>query len=103
MRILAKLSGEPTLARVELFTQNAYFAFQVVQVFLVMTIGSAALSVAQQIAQNPGSVTSLLATKLPLASNFYISYFILQGLTIASGVVSQVIGFFCCSSALRGY
>ncbi|OBU00217.1 hypothetical protein VE01_01671 [Pseudogymnoascus verrucosus] len=94
MRILAKVSGEPTLARVELFTQNAYFAFQVIQVFLVVTIGSAASSVAKKIADNPSSVTSLLAEKLPLASNFYISYFILQGLTIASGVVSQVVGFF---------
>ncbi|OBT41569.1 hypothetical protein VE00_09155 [Pseudogymnoascus sp. WSF 3629] len=94
MRILAKVSGEPTLARVELFTQNAYFAFQVVQVFLVVTIGSAASSVAKKIADNPSSATSILAEKLPLASNFYISYFILQGLTIASGVVSQVIGFF---------
>ncbi|KFY59247.1 hypothetical protein V497_04400 [Pseudogymnoascus sp. VKM F-4516 (FW-969)] len=94
MRILAKLSGEPTLARVELFTQNAYFAFQVVQVFLVVTIGSAASSVAQQLSKDPSSATTLLAQKLPLASNFYISYFILQGLTIASGVVSQVVGFF---------
>ncbi|OBT49950.1 hypothetical protein VE04_09624 [Pseudogymnoascus sp. 24MN13] len=94
MRILAKVSGERALARVELFTQNAYFAFQVIQVFLVVTIGSAASSVAKKIADNPSSVTSLLAEKLPLASNFYISYFILQGLTIASGVVSQVVGFF---------
>ncbi|KAL5349219.1 phosphate metabolism protein 7 [Pseudogymnoascus australis] len=94
MRILAKASGEPTLARVELFTQNAYFAFQVIQVFLVVTIGSAASSVAKKIADNPSSAASLLAEKIPLASNFYISYFILQGLTIASGVVSQVVGFF---------
>ncbi|KFY30521.1 hypothetical protein V493_01858 [Pseudogymnoascus sp. VKM F-4281 (FW-2241)] len=93
MRMLAKAAGEPTLARVELFTQNAYFAFQVIQVFLVVTIGSAASSVAEKLAKDPSSATSLLANKLPLASNFYISYFILQGLTIASGVVSQVIGF----------
>jgi hypothetical protein len=93
MRILAKLSGEPTLARVELFTQNAYFAFQVIQVFLVVTLGSGAAAVAQDIADNPGGTPALLASKLPLASNFYISYFILQGLTLASGVVSQVVGF----------
>jgi hypothetical protein len=93
MRILAKLSGEPTLARVELFTQNAYFAFQVIQVFLVVTLGSGAAAVAQDIADNPGGTPALLASKLPLASNFYISYFILQGLTLASGVISQVVGF----------
>lgn len=93
MRICAKLSGEPTLSRVELFTQNAYFAFQVIQVFLVVTLGSGASSVIKDISDNPTSVTTTLAEKLPTASNFYISYFILQGLTLASGVVSQVVGF----------
>lgn len=93
MRVMAKLAGEPSLARVELFTQNAYFAFQVIQVFLVMTLASGAASTIQVIMNNPSSAASLLATSLPKASNFYISYFILQGLTIASSVVSQVIGF----------
>ncbi|KAG4030571.1 hypothetical protein MFRU_011g00300 [Monilinia fructicola] len=94
MRICAKLSGEPTTARVELFTQNAYFAFQVIQVFLVVTIASSASSVLYQLINNPTGILSLLANKLPSASNFYISYFIVQGLTVASGVISQVVGFF---------
>ncbi|KAI1386334.1 DUF221-domain-containing protein [Hypoxylon trugodes] len=93
MRLCAKLSGEPSLSRVELFTQNAYFAFQLIQVFLVSTVTSSAASVGQQIAQNPGSVTSILAENLPKASNFYISYFIVQGLGVASSVLSQVVGF----------
>lgn len=93
MRIAAKLSGEPTLSRVELFTQNAYFAFQVIQVFLVVTLGSGATAVIADISNDPASAATLLAQKLPTASNFYISYFILQGLTLASGVISQVIGF----------
>ncbi|ERT02550.1 uncharacterized protein SPSK_04914 [Sporothrix schenckii 1099-18] len=94
MRLCARLAGEPSTARVELFTQNAYFAFQVVQVFLVTTVASSASAVGKQIASNPGSVTSLLATNLPKASNFYMSYFIVQGLTVAAGVISQVVGFF---------
>lgn len=93
MRLCARLSGEPSLSRVELFTQNAYFAFQVIQVFLVTTMTSAASAVAKQIADNPGSVTSILSSNLPKASNFYISYFIVQGLTIAAAVISQVVGF----------
>lgn len=93
MRIMAKLSGEPTISRVELFTQNAYFAFQVVQVFLVVTLGSSAASVIKDLSDNPTSITGTLAKKLPMASNFYISYFILQGLTIASSVISQIVGF----------
>lgn len=93
MRLCAKLAGEPSTARVELFTQNAYFVFQVVQVFLVVTLAASASSLIKQLQDNPASITSLLAERIPTASNFYISYFILQGLTIASGVLSQVAGF----------
>ncbi|KAI1776532.1 DUF221-domain-containing protein [Hypoxylon cercidicola] len=93
MRLCAKLSGEPSLSRVELFTQNAYFAFQLIQVFLITTSTSAASTVGKQIADNPGSVTTLLAENLPKSSNFYISYFIVQGLGIAASVLSQAVGF----------
>lgn len=93
MRLCAKLAGEPSLARVELFTQNAYFVFQVVQVFLVVTVSSSATSIIDEARKNPGSIPTLLARNIPTASNFYISYFIVQGLTIAAGVVSQVVGF----------
>ncbi|KAI1105835.1 DUF221-domain-containing protein [Jackrogersella minutella] len=93
MRLCAKLSGEPSLSRVELFTQNAYFAFQLIQVFLVTTVTSSASAVVQQIIDNPGSVTSILSENLPKSSNFYISYFIVQGLGVASGLLSQVVGF----------
>ncbi|KAK0119810.1 hypothetical protein ONS95_011242 [Cadophora gregata] len=93
MRLCAKQAGEPTAARVELFTQNAYFVFQVVQVFLVMTVSSAASTVLKTLIENPTGITSLLANNLPKASNFYMSYFILQGLTVAAGVLSQVVGF----------
>ncbi|KAI3318373.1 DUF221-domain-containing protein [Xylariaceae sp. AK1471] len=93
MRICAKLAGEPSLSRVELFTQNAYFAFQVIQVFLITTLTSAASSVGAKIFANPASATTLLAENLPKASNFYISYFIVQGLGIAASVLSQAVGF----------
>tara|TARA_R110002060_G_scaffold5871_1_gene8980 strand:- start:268 stop:648 length:381 start_codon:yes stop_codon:yes gene_type:complete len=76
-----------------LFTQNAYFVFQVVQVFLVVTVSSAASTVLKKLIDDPTGITSLLAKSLPKASNFYISYFIVQGLTIAAGVLSQVVGF----------
>jgi hypothetical protein len=64
-----------------------------VQVFLVVTIGSAASSIVQQIIKQPTGITQLLATRLPTVSNFYISYFIVQGLSVSSGVISQVVGF----------
>lgn len=77
----------------ELFTQNAYFVFQVVQIFLVVTVASSASAIVKQIIDKPTGITTLLAERLPTVSNFYISYFIVQGLTVASGVLSQVVGF----------
>ncbi|PHH62721.1 hypothetical protein CDD81_6790 [Ophiocordyceps australis] len=94
MRFCAKKSGEPTLSRVELFTQNAYFVFQIIQVFLVQTVFNAASTALVQIVQNPGSVFEILGKTLPTTSNFYISYFIVQGLTISVGVLTQVVGMF---------
>lgn len=53
---------------------------QVIQVFLVTTLSSAVSKAIQPILKDPGSVTTLLATNLPLASNFYVNYITLQGL-----------------------
>lgn len=93
MRLCARISGEPSVSRVELFTQNAYFVFQVLQVFLVTTISGSVSSALGAIAKNPTKIFEELSTALPKASNFYISFFIIQGLTIASGVLAQVVGF----------
>lgn len=89
---MSKLAGLPTLSAVELRTQNFYFCFQVIQVFLVTTLTSAASAAVTQIIQQPSSVLNLLAVNLPKANNFYISYFILQGLTISSGALLQIVG-----------
>lgn len=79
------------MARVELFTQSAHFVFQVVQVFLVTTLTSAASAATSQIIKNPLSVKGLLAQNLPKASNFYISYFLLEGLTLSSMALVQIV------------
>src|SRR5579862_6719388 len=89
---MAKISGAPSLSQVELTVQNSYFAFQVVQVFLVATISSAASAAVPSILKNPSSAASLLATNLPLASNLYISYIIVQGLSISSSSLLQIAG-----------
>lgn len=92
LRKMAKIAGKPSLSTVELRVQNSYFLFQVIQVFLVTTITSGASGAVIGIIQDPSSATSLLATDLPTASNFYISYFILQGLAISSGAILQIVG-----------
>ncbi|KAJ5939337.1 hypothetical protein N7466_002471 [Penicillium verhagenii] len=92
MRIMAKIGGDPCLAAIELTTQNYYFAFQVVQVFLVVTLASAATSVITSIIQEPASAATLLASNIPRASNFYVSYIVLQGLSFSAGALLQIGG-----------
>jgi hypothetical protein len=90
LRLMAKWGGDPTAASVELTVQNWFFAFQVVQVFLVVTLASAATSVVTSIIKDPSSAASLLAEKIPQSANFYISYIILQGLSFSSGALLQI-------------
>ncbi|AOA61619.1 hypothetical protein PP7435_CHR1-0065 [Komagataella phaffii CBS 7435] len=90
IRNMAKLYGSVTSQSVELFTQQTFFAFQVVQVFLVVSLSSAAASAVTQIIEDPTSIMDTLATNLPKASNFYIAYIILQGLSGSSSSLFQV-------------
>jgi hypothetical protein len=81
------MSGEPTSPQAELKTQAWVFFFQVFQVFLVTTFSSGAAAVAAKIIQEPHMAPMLLAESLPKASNFYLTYFLLQGLTSAASNV----------------
>lgn len=74
----ARVAGVPSHAHVELFVQKSYFAFQVVQVFLVTTLVRAASDSLEEVIQSPLSVKDLLSANLPTASNFYLSYILIQ-------------------------
>lgn len=89
---MGKIGGCMTEQQLDQWTQQWYFAFQVIQVFLVTTCTSAASSVVTSIIDNPSSAMQLLANNLPPASNFYISYLLLQGLSVSSGILAQVVG-----------
>lgn len=86
--------------------QEYFFAFQVIQVFLVATVGSSAAAVAGQLLENPKHLADTLAKTIPTASGFYLAYFALQGLTVSSSlvlglkdlVVSLVIGKLCANT-----
>ncbi|KAL6923115.1 hypothetical protein FSHL1_000365 [Fusarium sambucinum] len=84
LRFCGVQAGIPSLVLVELFTQNIYFAFQVVQVFLITTLTSAASAAVLDIIKQPMSAPDLLARNLPKASNFYLSYILVQCLAIGA-------------------
>ncbi|KAK6877627.1 hypothetical protein K4I79_005771 [Candida tropicalis] len=94
IRVLARISGEVSTVGVELWTQNAYFAFLMVNGFLVTALASSATATVTEIVEKPTSAMSILANKLPLSSNFYISYIVLQGFSIAGGSLFQIVGLF---------
>jgi hypothetical protein len=92
MRLLAKVSGAPTKSAVELQAQSYFFGFLVFDGFIVLTLSSGALASIQSIINNPSSAASLLAASLPTASNFYINYFVLQGLASVAGILLSLVG-----------
>lgn len=88
LRVCGRAAGITSAPMVELFTQHAYFCFQVVQVFLITTLTSAASAAFTQILADPLSIKDLLSTNLPKASNFYLSYITVQ--CLAGGAIGLV-------------
>lgn len=77
---VAKASGEATIVTAELQVQAWYYIFQLVQVFLVTALSSSATAFIPRIINEPHHVPQLLADNIPKSSNFYLTYFIVQGL-----------------------
>jgi calcium permeable stress-gated cation channel len=59
---------------------------------LVTALSSSASAVVTTIISDPSTATTLLANNLPKSSNFYISYLLLQGLSISGGALLQIVG-----------
>lgn len=93
IRAMAKVAGAISVQQTESFTQTAYFYFLVVNGFLVTALASSAASTVVAIIDEPSDTLSILAQSLPKSSNFYISYLILQGLSVAGGSLFQVVTF----------
>lgn len=91
IKFLGNKSGLLTYQEIELYCQKWYFAFQVIEVFIVTTLASSATSSVTKIIRKPSDAMTLLSENLPKASNFYIAYFMLLGLTFPSGQLLQIV------------
>lgn len=104
LRLLARFEGIPKYTGLELSLMTRYFSFLVVvrcliclyvspltlldfqHSFLIVTISSGIVPALQKILNDPTSIANTLATQLPQASTFFLTYIILQGLSgTASG------------------
>ena len=90
LRFLSKTQGDHTGMAVEMSVQRYYFAFLFVQVFLVVSISSGITTVINELAHTPQMATTILATNLPKASNYFFSYLLLQAFSVSAGALVQV-------------
>ncbi|KAG8707763.1 hypothetical protein FRC08_000308 [Ceratobasidium sp. 394] len=91
LRLLARFEGIPRRTGLELSLMTRYFIFQVVHGFLIVTISSGIIAALPGLVNNPGSIATILAQKLPEASTFFLTYAILQGLAGSAGGLLQAV------------
>ncbi|KAI5829710.1 DUF221-domain-containing protein [Schizophyllum commune Tattone D] len=91
LRLLARFEGVPRYSGLELSLMTRYFIFQVVHSFLVVTLSSGIIASLEDLLNNPTSIPNLLASNLPSASNFFLTYVILQGLSGTAAGFLQIV------------
>ncbi|WBW71706.1 calcium ion transmembrane transporter [Schizosaccharomyces osmophilus] len=91
IKFMGKMGGGLTIHEIERYCQTWFYGFQTVQGFLVLTLTSAASSAVISVVEKPQSAMNLLASNLPRASNYYISQFLLQGLSFPGGALAQIV------------
>ncbi|KAG2337567.1 DUF221-domain-containing protein [Suillus weaverae] len=91
LRLLGRFEGIPTRTGLELSLMTRFFIFQVIHSFLIVTLSSGIVAALPSLLSNPSSIPSLLATYLPEASTFFLTYILLQGLSgVAGGFLNAV-------------
>jgi calcium permeable stress-gated cation channel len=92
LRALVRLQGTQSGMLVEMRVQRWYFFFLFVQLFLVVTIASSLVQFVSYFTSADGwtNVPDLLGRSIPKASNYFISYMLLQALSVSAGALLQV-------------
>ncbi|KAI8578473.1 hypothetical protein K450DRAFT_246997 [Umbelopsis ramanniana AG] len=88
--MLARFEGIPRRTSIEMSLLQKYFVFQFFNVVLVTTIANAVFQ-ASELIQNPTSIVSTLAQKLPQAATFFITYIMLQATISAALELLQIV------------
>lgn len=88
--MLARFEGIPLRTGIELSLMTRYFIFQVIHGFLIVTLASGLMKSIPALANNPSSAVTLLATQLPAASTFFLTYFVTTSFAGAAGALLQI-------------
>ncbi|GAA5909988.1 hypothetical protein JCM8208_006407 [Rhodotorula glutinis] len=90
LRLFARFEGIPLRTGIELSLMTRYFLFQVIHGFLIVTLASGLVNAIPDIVNNPSSAVTLLATQLPAASTFFLTYFVTTSFAGAAGSLLQI-------------
>ena len=74
--MFARFEGIPLNSLIEVSLMSRFFLFLVIHGFLIVTLAAGLVAAIPGIAANPGSAVNLLATKLPSAATFFLTYFV---------------------------
>lgn len=92
LRMVVGWKGLSSQSGVELSMQKFYFLFLFTQTFLTLSLSTSITAIIQDIFDGLDSVPLLVAQSSPKASNYFISYLLLQGLSVSTGTLLQVGG-----------
>ncbi len=92
LRLLARFEGIPLKTLIELSLMTRYFMFLVIHGFLIVTLASGLLPEIKNIYSNPSSIVTTLATQLPSASTFFLTYFVTVSIASSMGGLLQIVG-----------
>ncbi|RMD40747.1 hypothetical protein DV735_g4366, partial [Chaetothyriales sp. CBS 134920] len=92
LRFLSKMQGLQSGTQIELSVQKYYLFFLFVQIFLIVTVASSAFEFVASLTSVDGltSIPSMLGKSIPKASNYFISYMLLQAMSVSAGALLQV-------------
>ncbi|KAI4192844.1 MAG: hypothetical protein LQ350_008550 [Teloschistes chrysophthalmus] len=90
LQYLILAQGRISRVDAELALQDYYFSFLFLQVFLVVSIASSVATVLSSLRYDFNSFATLLALNLPKAANYFLSYIMLQAISVSAGALLQV-------------
>ena len=83
LECFVKQQGIPSKSQIDLKIQDYYFYFLFLQVTLVVSLSAGLTAIANEMAHG-ASLAGTLAKNLPKASNYFLSYILLQALSISA-------------------
>ncbi|KAJ4485800.1 DUF221 family protein [Lentinula aciculospora] len=90
LRGLAWYEGLPRHSLISVSLYRRFFLFLLIHGFLIVTLSSGITKVLEEIIDNPTHTVQSLATQLPGASVFFLTYMITQGLAGAGSALAQL-------------